>query len=237
MTRSPSVPGASAAAAADSFVVRDLACVRGGRLVFAGLGFALEAGGALLLRGPNGSGKSTLLRCLAGLLRPQSGGISWGGIAVAADPELHRRRLRYLGHQEAVKPQFTVAENLRVAAALAGATGSAETLSGALAVFGIAGLADLPTRYLSAGQRRRLALARLVAAPAPLWLLDEPLSGLDDAAQALSAAALAAHRAAGGRVVLSVHGDLALPGAATLDLAGFAPRPAAGPRDLAEASA
>jgi heme exporter protein A len=199
-----------------------LACRRGPRRVFAGLGFAVPAAGALLLRGPNGSGKSTLLRCLAGLLPADSGAVSWAGAPIAGDPDGHRRRLRYLGHQDAVKPQLTVAENLRFAAALSGA-GRIDA-GGALDAFGIAGLADLPARYLSAGQRRRLALARLVAAPAPLWLLDEPLAGLDDAAQALLAAALAAHRSQGGLAVLSVHGPFALAGAQTLDLAGFAAR-------------
>lgn len=200
--------------------VAGLACRRGPRRVFAGLGFAVPAGGALLLRGPNGSGKSTLLRCLAGLLPADTGTVAWAGAAVARDPDAHRRRLRYLGHQDAVKPQLTVAENLGFAAALAGADGTSG--AAALAAFGIAGLADLPARYLSAGQRRRLALARLVAAPAPLWLLDEPLAGLDDTAQGLFAAALAAHRSQGGLAIFSVHGPFALPGAETLDLAGFA---------------
>jgi len=197
-----------------------LACRRGPRRVFAGLGFAVPAGGALLLRGPNGSGKSTLLRCLAGLLPAESGTVTWAGEAIAGDPDAHRRRLRYLDHLDAVKPQLTVAENLGFAAALAGADGASG--AAALTAFGIAGLADLPARYLSAGQRRRLALARLVAAPAPLWLLDEPLAGLDDAAQGLLAAALAGHRSRGGLAILSVHGPFALPGAEILDLAGFA---------------
>lgn len=224
MSASPSSPVPPRPAPADRFAVRDLACVRGQRLVFEGLGFAVDAGGALLLRGPNGSGKSTLLRCLAGLLRPAAGTISWDGTGVADEPELHRRRLRYLGHQEAVKPQLTVAENLRFGAALAGASKAEARIEPALAALGIAALADLPARYLSAGQRRRLALGRLVAAPAPLWLLDEPLAGLDDAAVASLGTLIAGHRAAGGMVVLSAHGELELPDAAVLDLAAFAPR-------------
>lgn len=221
MSASISTPVPPAAEPAGRFAVRDLACVRGGRLVFEGLSFGTGDGGALLLRGPNGSGKSTLLRCLAGLLRPAAGTILWDGAAVAAEPELHRRRLRYLGHQEAVKPQLTVIENLRFGMALAGADGA--KTEPALAALGIAALAGLPARYLSAGQRRRLALARLVAAPAPLWLLDEPLAGLDDAAVGLFTALVAAHRAAGGIAVLSVHGDFTLPGAAVVDLADIAP--------------
>ncbi len=212
-------------AASGGLAGSDLACRRGGRPVFEALGFALPAGGALLLRGPNGSGKSTLLRCLAGLLRPESGRILWQGADIAGDRDDYRRRLRYLGHQEAVKPQLSVAENLRFGAALAGKGGIDP--QPALAALGIAGLADLPARVLSAGQRRRLALARLVAAPAPLWLLDEPLSGLDDAAVAGFAALVAGHRRAGGMVVLSAHGEVGLPDAAALDLAAFAPRRAA----------
>jgi heme exporter protein A len=221
VSASPSSPVLPAADSAGRFAVRDLACVRGQRLVFEGLSFDVGDGGALLLRGPNGSGKSTLLRCLAGLLRPAAGTIQWDGAAVAAEPETHRRRLRYLGHQEAVKPQLTVIENLRFGMSLAGADGA--RTEPALAALGIEALAGLPARYLSAGQRRRLALARLIAAPAPLWLLDEPLAGLDDAAVGLFTALVAAHRAAGGIAVLSVHGDFALPGAAVVDLAAAAP--------------
>lgn len=195
--------------------------MRAGRKVFEGLSFALAPGDALLLRGANGSGKSTLLRCLAGLLRPAAGVLRRDGADIAGEPEAHRRRLRYLGHHEAVKPQLSVAENLRFTAALAGV--GAPDVEAALDAMGIARLGDLPARYLSAGQRRRLALARLVAAPAPLWLLDEPLSGLDAAAAARFAEMVAAQRQAGGMVVLSVHGPLEVPGAAELDLGRFAP--------------
>lgn len=212
------------------FSARDLACRRGGRLVFARLGFEIGPGGALLLRGPNGSGKSTLLRCLAGLLRPEAGAVLWDGTRIGEDPEAHRRRLRYLGHQDGVKPQLSVLENLSFGAALAGQPRPHAVA--ALEAFGIERLADLPTRYLSAGQRRRLALARLVAAPAPLWLLDEPLAGLDAAAVGLFTTAVAAHRRSGGMVALSVHGAFALPDAQVLELGGFAaagsePEPAA----------
>lgn len=202
------------------FSAADLACRRGGRLVFAKLGFEIGPGGALLLRGPNGSGKSTLLRCLAGLLRPERGAVLWDGAPIGEDPEAHRRRLRYLGHQDGVKPQLSVLENLCFGAALAGQ--ARPHAAAALEAFGIGRLADLPARYLSAGQRRRLALARLVAAPAPLWLLDEPLAGLDDAAIGLFAAAVAAHRRSGGLVALSVHGELAVPDVQLLELGGFA---------------
>lgn len=218
MSPKPSEPDSSSAA---GFAAEGLACVRAGRRVFEGLSFALAPGDALLLRGANGSGKSTLLRCLAGLLRPAAGVLRRDGADIAEEPETHRSRLRYLGHHEAVKPQLSVAENLRFAAALAGI--SEPDIEAGLDAVGIGRLADLPARYLSAGQRRRLALARLVAAPAPLWLLDEPLSGLDAAAAARFAEMVAAQRQAGGMVVLSVHGPLELPGAAELDLGRFAP--------------
>lgn len=218
MSPKPSEPDPSSAA---GFAAEGLACVRAGRRVFEGLSFALAPGDALLLRGANGSGKSTLLRCLAGLLRPAAGALRRDGADIAEEPETHRSRLRYLGHHEAVKPQLSVAENLRFAAALAGI--SEPDIEAGLDAVGIGRLADLPARYLSAGQRRRLALARLVAAPAPLWLLDEPLSGLDAAAAARFAEMVAAQRQAGGMVVLSVHGPLELPGAAELDLGRFAP--------------
>lgn len=218
MSPKPSEPDPSSAA---GFAAEGLACVRAGRRVFEGLSFALAPGDALLLRGANGSGKSTLLRCLAGLLRPAAGVLRRDGADIAEEPETHRSRLRYLGHHEAVKPQLSIAENLRFAAALAGI--SEPDIEAGLDAVGIGRLADLPARYLSAGQRRRLALARLVAAPAPLWLLDEPLSGLDAAAAARFAEMVAAQRQAGGMVVLSVHGPLELPGAAELDLGRFAP--------------
>ena len=133
-------------------------------------------GGALLLTGPNGSGKSTLLRLLAGLLRPAAGTLTWDGADALADLPAHARRVAYVGHQDAVKPGLTAAENLRFAARLTGGD-----VRDALAAVGLEELADLPARMLSAGQRRRLALARLVLSRAPLWLLDEPTLGLDAA--------------------------------------------------------
>ena len=153
-----------------------LAAFRGERLVFRDLDFTVAAGGALLLTGPNGSGKSTLLRLLAGLLRPAAGTLTWDGADALADLSAHARRVAYLGHQDAVKPALTAVENLRFAARLSG--GAAGT---ALAAVGLQDLADLPTRMLSAGQRRRLALARLALSQSPLWLLDEPTIGLDTA--------------------------------------------------------
>lgn len=212
-TPSPSIQPAAALGGTD------LACRRGERLVFAGLSFALPAGGALVLTGPNGSGKSSLLRLLAGLARPEAGAISWQGASVADDPAAHRGRLHFIGHQDALKGVLTVGETL---AFWAGMRGGGETRP-ALARFRLAPLSDWPCRLLSAGQRRRLALARLIASPALLWLLDEPTTGLDADAITDLLAALAKHRAEGGCVVLSTHTPLPLEGAQTLRLEEFGP--------------
>jgi heme exporter protein A len=200
------------------FTGTDLACRRGERLVFAGLSFLLTPGDALLLTGPNGSGKSSLLRLMAGLTPPEAGLLAWDGTAVAGDPAAHRARLHFIGHQEAVKPVLTVAEQL---AFWSGMRGGGD-VAAALARFRLSALAEWPCRVLSAGQRRRLALARLVATPAPLWLLDEPTTGLDSDAVADLLEAIAAHRAAGGRVALSTHAALPLPAAGSLTLGAFA---------------
>lgn len=202
------------------FTGRALACRRGERLVFCGLDFTLPAGGALILSGPNGSGKSSLLRLMAGLTPPEEGALAWGGVALREDPRAHRSRLHFIGHSDALKPVLSAAEMLGFWAAMRGAPCD---LPAALARFGLARAAELPCRYLSAGQRRRLALARLVASPAPLWLLDEPLTSLDAEAAAQLMAAIAAHRASGGRVALSTHAPMALDGATRLSLADFRP--------------
>ena len=192
---------------------RDLACLRGERVVFAGLSFTLEAGGALLLVGANGAGKSSLLRLLAGLLPAAEGALLWQGEPALADRAEHARRLRYLSHQDALKPALTARENLLFFARLWG--GEVEA---ALAALDLAPLAELPARVLSAGQRRRLALARLALAPAPLWLLDEPTVGLDTASVGRLGALLARHREGGGMVLAATHLPLPLPGARELRL-------------------
>jgi len=194
-----------------------LAAFRAERLVFSAVSFELAAGDALLLLGPNGAGKSTLLRLLAGLLRPAAGALLWNGADALADPGEHARRLAYLGHQDAVKPGFSATENLRFAASLTGGEESG-AIGRALASFGLEELADLPARMLSAGQRRRLALARLALSDAPLWLLDEPSAGLDTAALDALGGLFAAHRALGGMVAAATHVALPLPLAAKLRL-------------------
>ena len=178
-----------------------VAAFRGERLVLERVSLSVAPGGALLLLGPNGSGKSTLLRVLAGLKRPDAGQVGYDGAASPA----------YLGHADAIKPGLTVTENLRFAA-------NGRPVGPALAALGLLTLAELPARMLSAGQRRRLALARLPLNPSRLWLLDEPTLGLDTASLALLADLLAGHRAAGGAVVAATHQDIVLPSADTLRL-------------------
>jgi heme exporter protein A len=199
-------------------VAEDLACVRAGRTVFRGLSFALEAGDALLVRGPNGSGKSSLLRLLAGFLLPAMGTLTCAGQPIADDLPAHRARLHYVGHANAVKGVLGVRENLDFATRLCGR--ATESIDAALETFGLAALADGPARYLSAGQQRRLALARLLAAPRELWLLDEPAVGLDQASRARLEQALASHREAGGLAVIATHGDVAVDQALVLELPG-----------------
>lgn len=204
------------------FVGRALACRRGERRVFRGLDFGLMSGGALVLTGPNGSGKSSLLRVMAGLTPLEAGTLFWNGADLKDEPASHRARVHFIGHADALKPVLSAEEMLRF---WAGLRGGKPDVAGALAQFGLAGAAELPCRYLSAGQRRRLALARLVASAAPLWLLDEPANGLDSEAMAQLLVAIANHRRSGGMVVLSTHTPLELPGAASLAMADFRPRP------------
>ncbi len=212
------------AASASAFSGAGLACRRGERPVFAGLDFRARPGGALVLRGPNGAGKSSLLRLLAGLVAPVAGELRWGEAPALEDREAHAARLHFLGHQDGIKPVLTAREHLRFWTELRGLRAEAAALDAALDQMALLPLARTPGRMLSAGQKRRLALARLAAAPAPLWLLDEPSTGLDEAALAAFESMLAAHRARGGIVILATHAPVALPGAALLDMAEFARR-------------
>jgi heme exporter protein A len=195
-------------------VADSLAAFRGERLVLRDVSFTVRPGGALILSGPNGSGKSTLLRILAGLGRADAGRLLWCEEDALADRTVHAARVAYVGHLDAVKAGLTVAENLRFTARLGGGD-----LRAALGRLHLEELAELPARMLSAGQKRRVALARLVLSRAPLWLLDEPTVGLDAASVERLASALAAHRSGGGMVVAATHLPLPLPDAAELRLA------------------
>jgi heme exporter protein A len=182
-------------------------------MLFAGISFAVEAGGALLVTGPNGAGKTTLLRTLAGLLRPEAGHVRLeGGAAEMSIAE----QCHYVGHSNAVKPSLTVAENAAFWSGFLG--GATDRLDRALNVFGVAALRNIPAAYLSAGQRRRAGLTRLLLAERAVWLLDEPTASLDDAAQETLVGAVNRHLAAGGLVVAATHLPLGFVGARELRL-------------------
>jgi heme exporter protein A len=196
--------------------VTGLACRRGGRPVFGNLSFSLGAGEMLALTGRNGSGKTTLLRALALLVPVDAGAIRWAAADVARDREAWRRRIAWLGHLDGLKGDLTVHENLSIAGRLR--EERPDHIESALAAFDLVVLAHRPVRTLSAGQRRRAALARVVAAAAPLWLLDEPLNALDALSQAALHAALGRHLAAGGLAIAATHAPLNVPNARTLEL-------------------
>ncbi|OKO82218.1 heme ABC exporter ATP-binding protein CcmA [Bradyrhizobium sp. NAS96.2] len=179
---------------------RNLKCVRGGREVFSGLDVSATAGEALAVTGPNGAGKTSLLRVLAGLLVPAEGTVALeGGDAELSLPE----QAHYLGHRDALKPALNVAENLSFWREFLG--GKTEDAGRCLAAVGLDHAAHLPAAYLSAGQRRRLSIARLLSVRRPVWLLDEPTSALDTAGQALFVALMRDHLASGGLIVAATH--------------------------------
>ncbi len=223
------MPPAQTLPNAGDFTGQGLACRRGERLIFRGLDFVLPPSGALVLLGPNGSGKSSLLRLMAGLTPCAAGMLAWNGTDIREDPAAHRSRLHFIGHSDALKPVLSAGESLAFWAKMRGSNAAIEP---ALARFGLSHAASLPCRYLSAGQKRRLALARLVAAPAALWLLDEPLTSLDSEAAAQLLTAIAEHRAQSGRVVLSTHAPIELDDATRLSLADFRPGPTEAPAEL-----
>ena len=201
----------------------DLACERGGREVFTGVSFAVASGEALTISGRNGAGKSSLLRTLIGLVRLAAGRLTLDD----GDPELSiAEQAHYLGHQDALKASLSVAENLRFWADYLG--GGSGTIDAPLEAVGLGGLAGLPAAYLSAGQRRRLSIARLIAVPRPIWLLDEPASTLDAVAQERLAGLMAAHLAGGGLILAASHGPIGLAQSQELRLDSSAAPQAAG---------
>src|SRR5262249_45663567 len=181
-----------------------LACIRGGREVFRGLSFGLAAGEAMVVTGYNGAGKSSLLRMIAGLVRIAAGRLTLEG----GDPDIPiAEQAHYLGHQDAMKPSLSVGENLKFWTAFLGAN---RAIGAALDAVDLRRLAHLPAAYLSAGQRRRLSIARLVAAPRPIWLLDEPTSALDAPSQKKLAELMGSHLSGGGMIVAAAHGQIGL---------------------------
>jgi heme exporter protein A len=212
-------PSSSPSAAALVLRVADVDVARGERLLAGGVSFDVRAGEAVMITGPNGAGKSTFLRMLAGLLPVAHGRITLEG-ADADTPVA--AQAHYLGHLNALKPALSVRESLVFWADMLGQGGPVAALSpaAALAAFGLEHVLDVPGGYLSTGQKRRVALARLLVAHRPLWLLDEPSAGLDAGAQAQLSAVMGRHLAVGGMIVAATHVPLGLPAAREIGLGG-----------------
>ncbi len=196
----------------------NLECVRGERRLFAGVGFRLEAGELLYLQGRNGAGKTSLLRMLIGLLPPEAGEIRWQGENIRRLGEDYRAHLCYLGHLNAIKEELTPLENLLAAAQLADEPLAEDDALDALEQVGLAGREDLACRYLSQGQKRRVALARLVQEKRALWVLDEPFVALDVAAVDWLAGLIGAHLQRGGLAVMTTHQPVNIPAGAVREL-------------------
>ena len=190
--------------------VEALSCVRGDRVLIRDLNFTVNGGELLHLRGHNGSGKTTLLRALAGLLLPESGEIRWNGSNIRSLRQEYSRHLLYLGHLNGIKGDLTAVENLRIAATLDGCTLSERRAWQLLGDIGLKGHEDLPTKHLSQGQKRRVALARLLLTRSPFWILDEPFTALDASAVDLLQTIIADHVSADGMVIVTTHQQVAL---------------------------
>lgn len=192
--------------------VHDLACERSERVLFKGLGFDLGEGEALLVRGGNGHGKTSLLRILCGLSQPATGEVRWRGEPIDREHEQYCQEMAYVGHANGIKDDLTPLENLRLAAALDGRELELPAAMAALQQVGLSRCLDLPARVLSFGQRRRVALAGLMTAGALLWILDEPLTGLDVSGVAMVENLIRDHVVAGGMAIMTTHQPLALDG-------------------------
>ncbi len=195
-----------------------LACTRGERPLFAQVGFEVVPGEWVHVRGANGAGKTSLLRLLAGLAAPEAGEVRWDGEPIGAAGASYRANLHYLGHHAAVKEDLTPLENLVLAARLDGAELSEDNAVPVLHQFGLRGREEVPVRHLSAGQKRRVALARLATRKAKLWVLDEPFTSLDTRAVDMVAELVAAHLVQGGMAVLTSHQPLPLPAGKVVEL-------------------
>lgn len=195
-----------------------LTCVRGERRLFAGLDFEVGPGEWLHVQGENGAGKTSLLRMLAGLVAVAAGEIRWRGESVRTLAEDYHRDLLFLGHHGAVKEELTALENLQLSSALDGEELTEREALAALHRFGLKGREELPVRFLSAGQKRRVLLARLVTKKAKLWVLDEPFTALDVKAVNMLSALVGEHLAAGGMAVLTSHQAMPIAGGKTVQL-------------------
>lgn len=197
---------------------RALSCVRGERLLFQNLNLAVATGECLHIRGENGVGKTSLLRLLTGLSKPETGEILWGNQSITQDPSAYHRELLFLGHRDALKEDLSALENLQLYAALDDIELADDKALAALWRFGLRGREDLPVSCLSAGQKRRVLMARMLTRQAKLWILDEPFNALDiQAVQALQAL-IEEHIEQGGLVVLTSHQELSLSSVRTLSL-------------------
>ena len=199
----------------------NLACRRGGRMLFSGMDLSLTEGDAALITGPNGSGKSSLLRVIAGLIQPLQGQIRWEGQNAQKFSNNFRSALRYVGHSDGLQPVLSVLENLKYWSQLYGSSQDLEKLNRGLESVGLFDLSELPARVLSAGQRRRLALARAIATEGRLWLLDEPTVALDRQSINRIETAISEFRASGGIVIASTNAPLNLSDCKVLNISDY----------------
>ncbi len=190
--------------------VTGLECIRGDRQLFSSLDFSLQAGELLHVHGHNGSGKTTLLRTLCGLLTPEKGEITWNASSIRALGDDYRKEIVYFGHNNGIKDDLTGVENLHVLATMDGVAVDNDKVWHVLGKMGLAGYEDLPTRMLSQGQKKRVALARLLLSESLLWILDEPFTALDKASVDYLQEVISLHLESGGMVVLTTHQDVRL---------------------------
>lgn len=197
-------------------IASNLTLWRGPFCLFDELSFELRDGQALIVRGSNGSGKTTLLRVLCGLTRPEEGTVTWDGVPIEKNRPAFGAALAYFGHTVGLKADLTIEQNLRFSTRLNGH--SDLDLADILGVLHLSECANLEVRYLSAGQQRRTALARVLTSGARLWILDEPFTNLDDAGRAYAESRLNAHLAGGGLAAVAAHHDLSIPDGKTIEL-------------------